>query len=172
MIFAGNRKARGEVERILGEKTDLSVVDNLRPRLEEENLGPARDEIHDLFMEHVMAQAPGYKKLMSWTDAPIMPTPGAVGLIMQAIAKREGINVAGVDIGGATTDVFSVFGGTFNRTVSANLGMSYSVSNVLAEAGLPSILRWVPFDIDEAELRNRIGNKMIRPTTSPRPWRS
>ena len=167
VVFAGNKKAQGEVERILGEKTDLSVVDNLRPRLEEENLGPAREKIHDLFMEHVMAQAPGYKKLMSWTDAPIMPTPGAVGLIMQAIAKRDGINVAGVDIGGATTDVFSVFGGTFNRTVSANLGMSYSVSNVLAEAGLPSILRWVPFDIDEAELRNRIGNKMIRPTTLP-----
>ena len=45
--------------------------------------------------------------------------------------------------------------------------MSYSVSNVLAEAGLESILRWVPFATDEAELRDRIGNKMIRPTTIP-----
>jgi hypothetical protein len=96
-----------------------------------------------------------------------MPTPAAVGLIMQTIARRMNINVAGVDIGGATTDVFSVFGGRFNRTVSANLGMSYSVSNVLAEAGLDAILRWVPFDIDEKLLRNRIGNKMIRPTTIP-----
>jgi hypothetical protein len=26
-------------------------------------------------MEHVMAQAPGYNKLMRWADAPIMPTP-------------------------------------------------------------------------------------------------
>ena len=114
-----------------------------------------------------MAQAPGYGKLMDWSDAPIMPTPGAVGLIMQTIARQRGINVLGVDIGGATTDVFSVFGPHFNRTVSANLGMSYSVSNVLAEAGLPQILRWVPFDIDEKGLRNRIGNKMIRPTTIP-----
>ncbi len=73
----------------------------------------------------------------------------------------------GVDIGGATTDVFSVFGEIFNRTVSANLGMSYSVSNVLAEAGIENILRWVPFAIDESELRNRIKNKMIRPTTIP-----
>jgi len=72
-----------------------------------------------------------------------------------------------VDIGGATTDVFSVFGGTFNRTVSANLGMSYSVSNVLTEAGLENVRRWVPFDIDEAGLRNAIKNKMIRPTTIP-----
>ncbi|MDZ7796452.1 MAG: glutamate mutase L [Candidatus Marinimicrobia bacterium] len=53
----------------------------------------------------------------------------------------------------------------FNRTVSANLGMSYSISNVLASATLPNILRWVPFEIDEVDLRNRIGNKMIRPTT-------
>ena len=51
--------------------------------------------------------------------------------------------------------------------MSANLGMSYSICNVLAEASLPNVLRWVPFDIDEKELTNRIGNKMIRPTTVP-----
>ena len=118
-------------------------------------------------MEHVMAQAPGYDKLMSWADTPIMPTPGAVGLIMQTIARVKKINILGVDIGGATTDVFSVFDGIFNRTVSANLGMSYSISNVLAETGLPNVLRWVPFNIDALGLRNRIGNKMIRPTTIP-----
>jgi len=41
------------------------------------------------------------------------------------------------------------------------------VSNVMAEAGIENILRWVPFDVDELELRNRIKNKMIRPTTIP-----
>ncbi|MBI2252629.1 MAG: glutamate mutase L, partial [Armatimonadetes bacterium] len=66
-----------------------------------------------------------------------------------------------------TTDVFSVFQGIFNRTVSANYGMSYSISNVFADAGLNNIMRWVPFEIDERELRNRIKNKMIRPTTIP-----
>jgi len=75
--------------------------------------------------------------------------------------------VVGVDIGGATTDVFSVFKGVFNRTVSANLGMSYSVSNVFAEAGLPNVMRWVPYNMDERTLRNRVKNKMIRPTTIP-----
>ncbi len=167
VIYAGNKEARTEVERALGNKVALQIVDNLRPTLEHENLLPARERIHDLFMEHVMAQAPGYKKLMEWTDAPIMPTPGAVGALIQKVAERDKINVVGVDIGGATTDVFSVFKGKFNRTVSANLGMSYSVSNVLAEAGLENILRWVPFAIGEEDLRNRIGNKMIRPTTIP-----
>jgi uncharacterized protein (TIGR01319 family) len=167
VIYAGNTDARQAVRERLGTKTELHLTDNLRPVLERENLGPARTEIHELFLKHVMAQAPGYKKLMSWVGAPILPTPAAVGAIMQTIAKHQGINLIGVDIGGATTDVFSVFDGTFNRTVSANLGMSYSISNVLAEAGLANIVRWVPFDIDETDLRDRIKNKMIRPTTIP-----
>ena len=167
VIYAGNKNAREPIKERLGKITDLITVDNIRPTLEEENLQPSRDKIHDLFMEHVMAQAPGYKKLMNWTDAPIMPTPGAVGEIIKKIADAENISVVGVDIGGATTDVFSVFQRQFNRTVSANLGMSYSVCNVLAESGFDNVARWVPFDMDETELTNRIGNKMIRPTTIP-----
>ena len=178
LIYAGNRDARAEIENTLAEKTALTVTENLRPVLERENLGPARQVIHDLFLEHVMAQAPGYRKLMTWTGAPIVPTPAAVGRIIQTIARLRGIDVIGVDIGGATTDVFSVFrppsgGGAdreepvFNRSVSANLGMSYSISNVLNEAGLESAMRWIPFDIEETDLRDRIKNKMIRPTTIP-----
>ena len=174
LIYAGNNKAADIVKDTLGDKVDLSVVENIRPILESENLGPAREKIHDLFMEHVMAQAPGYNKLMDWTHVPIMPTPGAVGEIIKTISEMNDIEVVGVDIGGATTDVFSVFKaketdekGTFNRTVSANLGMSYSISNVFAESGLENVMRWVPFDMDERILRNRVKNKMIRPTTIP-----
>jgi uncharacterized protein (TIGR01319 family) len=167
LIFAGNTAARPDVARILDSQVALSVTENIRPVLERENLGPARHKIHDLFLEHVMAQAPGYRKLIEWTGAPIMPTPAAVGLIMETAARRRGLHLIGVDIGGATTDVFSVFDGIFNRSVSANLGMSYSVSNVLVEAGLPAVARWVPRVVSEADLRNRIKNKMIRPTTVP-----
>ncbi len=169
IIFAGNKDAAAGVQKVFQHGGfDLSVVDNLRPSLENENLGPARDRIHDVFLEHVMAHAPGYDKLMRWSNAPIMPTPGAVGDILQAIARGRNINAVGVDIGGATTDVFSVFGPHFNRTVSANLGMSYSISNVCAEAGMANILRWVHLaQMDERELRNRVKNKMIRPTTIP-----
>ena len=172
VIYAGNKDAKDIVSARLKDKMSLEIVDNLRPVLERENPMPARLKIQDQFLEHVMAHAPGYKTLISWTDADIMPTPGAVGSIIQTIAEERGIQVIGVDIGGATTDVFSVFKNPdgediFNRTVSANLGMSYSISNVLAEAGLDNIFRWLPFDIDEKRLRNRIKNKMIRPTTIP-----
>ncbi len=176
LIYAGNTDARDAIQERLQDVMALEMVDNLRPVLERENLMPTRHKIQEQFLDHVMAHAPGYKKLIDWTDAPIMPTPGAVGEIIQTVSAQRDIEVVGVDIGGATTDVFSVFKNKeaepiFNRTVSANLGMSYSVSNVLAEAGLENVLRWVPFEIEVGDLRNRVKNKMIRPTTIPQSLR-
>jgi len=167
VIYAGNKDALEPVREVLGDRVELHPVANLRPTLDIENLGPAREEIHELFLKHVMQQAPGYAKLTTWTGADIMATPNAVGRIIETIAARENITVLAVDIGGATTDVFSVFAGIYNRTVSANLGMSYSICNVLTEAGVDNIARWIPFALDPADLRNRLRNKMIRPTTIP-----
>ncbi len=172
IIYAGNVEARPEVKSVLGEGIAMQIVDNLRPTLDKENLGPAREEIHEMFLEHVMQQAPGYSKLLEWTSEEVMATPNAVGKLLKEYAENEGINILGVDIGGATTDVFSVFKNiqderVYNRTVSANLGMSYSICNVLKETGIENIARWLPFEIDPAEVRNRLRNKMIRPTTIP-----
>lgn len=167
IIYCGNTAAQEQVGELLAAKTDLRFLPNIRPVLEKEELGPPRQEIYNLFMGHVMAQAPGYRKLLTWTPAPIMPTPAAVGKIIQTLAREKGINVIGVDLGGATTDIFSVFDQEFHRTVSANLGMSYSVCNVLVETGIENILRWLPLAIEPTDLKNRIRNKMIRPTTIP-----
>jgi len=167
VLYAGNKDAQPLIKERLQDRVALDIADNLRPTLEKENLMPTRQKIQHLFLEHVMSHAPGYPHLMELTDEDIMPTPGAVGDIMQLISKRKGLTVVGADIGGATTDVFSVFQGIYNKSVSANYGMSYSISNVFAEAGLENIMRWVPFEMDERDLRNRVKNKMIRPTTIP-----
>lgn len=172
VIYAGNVAARDDVDQVLGGTIEFKPVENLRPTLDREVLGPAREEIHEMFLEHVMQQAPGYSKLLDWTSEEIMATPNAVGKLLKEYAENERLNLLGVDIGGATTDVFSVFltesdERIYNRTVSANLGMSYSICNVLKEAGIENISRWLPFEIDPSEVRNRLRNKMIRPTTIP-----
>jgi uncharacterized protein (TIGR01319 family) len=168
IVFAGNKDARPVISKTLPEeKYSLKIVDNIRPVLELENPEPARDAIHDLFMEHVMSHAPGYDKLMKWTNVPIMPTPAAEGRMFRTLAELRKVNVIGVGLGGATTNIYSIYDGKFVRTVSANLGMSYSVCNVLKEATIDNIMRWVPFDVEPALVRNRLRNKMIRPTTIP-----
>jgi len=118
-------------------------------------------------MEHVMSHAPGYDKLMKWTSIPIMPTPAAEGKMFKTFAETYNTNIIGVGLGGAPTNDYTIYKGRFVRTVSANLGMSYSICNVLKEAGIKNIIRWLPFKCDEDEIRNKLRNKMIRPTTIP-----
>jgi len=167
IIYAGNKALRPQVEKLMGESFALDIVENIRPVLEVENTEPARRAVHELFMEHVMSHAPGYTKLMKWTDVDIMPTPAGEGMAMQLIADTFKKNTIGVGLGGATTNVYSIFDGRFVRSVSANLGMSYSVTNVMKEAGIDNIMRWLPFRLDEEDVASRLMNKMIRPTTIP-----
>lgn len=190
VIYAANSAVTNEARQILQERFQFVPVENLRPTLERENLGPARIAIHDLFLHHVMSHAPGYDKLLSWSPVPIIPTPAAFGRMIETAARRLNKSILAVDIGGATTDVFSALRNpsatsasgltsptgvtiseesswVFNRSVSANLGMSYSIANVLLEAGVNSIKRWIPFDIAEGELADRLRNKMIRPSGIP-----
>lgn len=167
LVYAGNSDARDMVKEYMADDFALSIVDNLRPTLEVEITEPARIAIHELFMEHVMSHAPGYPKLMKWTDVDIMPTPQGEGIAIQLIASKFEANTIGVGLGGATTNVYSIFDDRFVRSVSANLGMSYSICNVMKVAGLDNILRWIPFEMDQEDIEDRLRNKMIRPTTIP-----
>ena len=167
IVYAGNKSLRPQIQELMHEGFALELVDNIRPVLEQENTEPARRAVHELFMEHVMSHAPGYNNLMKWTDIDIMPTPAGEGMAIQLIANTFNQNVMGVGLGGATTNVYSIFEGRFVRSVSANLGMSYSVTNVMKEAGIENIMRWIPFNLDTEEVASRLMNKMIRPTTIP-----
>jgi len=167
IVYAGNKVLRPQIENLMSEDFALDLVDNIRPVLEVENTEPARRAVHELFMEHVMSHAPGYTRLMKWTDVDIMPTPAGEGMAIQLIADTFKENVLGVGLGGATTNVYSIVDGRFVRSVSANLGMSYSVTNVMKEAGIENIMRWIPFKLEEEEVSSRLMNKMIRPTTIP-----
>ncbi len=167
LVFAGNKKAVNIMEAIFKDGFDLNIVPNLRPTMETENLQPACDKIHQLFMDHVMERAPGYSALKKIVSDDIIPTPTGVMKSMQILSESLNTNVMAVDIGGATTDVFSNILGGFYRTVSANYGMSYSIANVMKDASSEMILKLLPKDIPRRYVTNYVGNKMLFPTTYP-----
>jgi len=167
VIYAANSEAFALVQDVLTDKVELIRADNVRPSMDREELNDSGQAIHRLFLEHVMAQAPGYSRLMDWASEDIMPTPSAFGQCIQSVADRDRKSVLAADIGGATTDVFSVLSGRFTRTVSANYGMSYNICNVVKETGAANVLRWLPFPLSADELWEMALNKMIRPTTIP-----
>lgn len=167
LIFAGNIEARKLISGILEKRFTLHLVDNVRPDLKTENHGPARDLIHNLFMNYVMEQAPGYAKVVEKVDDDIIPTPKAVLNAIELLHKNLDGDVIMVDIGGATTDVFSNLKGKFYRTVSANYGMSYSIANVLKDAGLAFIAEYFDAAADLDFISDYIADKMLYPTCNP-----
>ena len=143
---------------------------NIRPASEREDLEPARAAIHDLFMDHVMSQAPGYEGLRPWVDAPILPTPAAFAKILGLASRELDARILAIDIGGATTDVFTAERGKVFRTVSANLGMSYSILNVAQRAGTEAILELLGngrASFTPLDLWDEIGEKYLHPTRLP-----
>ncbi|MBN2542046.1 glutamate mutase L [bacterium] len=167
LIFAGNVDAREWVEKTMTGNFVIHHVPNIRPEGDRENLEPARDRIHELFTQHVMSHAPGYEKLKRWVSAPILPTPAAFSKLLASISEDLDKRILAIDIGGATTDIFTAEGGDVFRTVSANLGMSYSIMNVIRSSGLSTINKMLQADISDTDLLDKIGNKHINPTSLP-----
>jgi len=167
LVFCGNKDARSFVTRTLEDVFDVFITDNVRPDTENTNTGPAKKKVHELFMENVMERAPGYAGLKRWVSADIIPTPAGVENILRLYAEKSEDNILMVDMGGATTDIFSNIAGDYHRTVAANIGMSYSLSNILAQTGIERIMRHLPEDFDEVDVRDYIANKTLAPTYVP-----
>ena len=166
VIYAGNVDAKGQFLETCGQSVDVRFVDNIRPSMEREVTGPAREEIRRVFLEHVKHQAPGYTEVDRWASGFIRSTPTAIGLVLEKFAAAHKINVLAVDVGGATTDVFSVMGGVFNRTVSAGTGVGHAMGwgKGIDFEGMAS---WVAVDVPGGKFKNWVANKMINPNTIP-----
>jgi uncharacterized protein (TIGR01319 family) len=167
VIFAGNREARTEIARVLGECCNLHVVNNARPSLAEEDLAGVENEIRGLYRETKMGRVPGFGELKSWVSAPIMTTAEALELVLRYLARVHKLDALAVDVGSATTHVAAVLGGSYGSTVSGEYGVGYGIGNVLDKAGMDRLLGWLPFEMDVGEAQNHILNKALRPMTVP-----
>lgn len=172
LVFAGNMKAHPFIISLFQDKFDLSLVPNIRPTMIEENLAPATEKIHELFMNNVMEQAPGYNQLKKSVADDIIPTPSGVLKSLQLLSSTLSQNILAFDIGGATTDVYSNILGKYYRTVSANYGMSYSIANVMCDCGFNNVYQKFKDALDkdfnaEDYIKNYIGNKMLNPGHTP-----
>ncbi len=167
LIYAGNIEAQDFMKTLFTNHYDLSLLPNIRPTMEKELLEPVTKKIHELFLNSVMEDAPGYSKLKQLTESDILPTPLSVLKVIDLLKTKNSASLLKVDIGGATTDIFSVINSRLYRTVSANYGMSYSISNVIANAGYEALKELLPDRFTENIVRNYVGNKMLNPGYVP-----
>jgi uncharacterized protein (TIGR01319 family) len=88
----------------------VRVVENVMPAISTLNIEPARQAVHDTFIEHVI-HGKGLSRSEGFDSAVVMPTPEAVLAATRILATQAGTPEAAgivvVDVGGATTDVHS-----------------------------------------------------------------
>lgn len=185
ILLAGNRNAADECRKILedaGKK--VLVTENVMPRFHELNIEPAQNRIRELFLERIIS-AKGLSKASRLISGIMMPTPAAVLTAMELLSKGTETNpgwgeLLGVDVGGATTDVYSMSCGEpsgvntvikglpepyAKRTVEGDIGMRYSAAGIAEAAGLAVVARTAGLSEATTEkLLNHIGEN---PDTLP-----
>lgn len=159
VVVAGNKSVTPTVVRILSETmTEVRHTENVMPKLNELNIGPARETIRDVFLKRIV-EAKGLHRANKFVDRMVMPTPAAVLKAAELLAvgtpSETGLgDLMVMDIGGATTDVYSIAKGEptranvavrglpepfGKRTVEGDLGMRYSAEALLKASGAKMI---------------------------------
>ena len=157
IIYAGNRNAARECERIL-EGREVHICENVMPKFGTLNIEPTQREIREVFLNRIV-QAKGLTQASELISGIMMPTPSAVmeaiKLLAEGTKNIKGVgDLVAVDVGGATTDVYSVADGLpddprtalrglpepyIKRTVEGDIGMRYSIRGIVDAAGLDRI---------------------------------
>jgi hypothetical protein len=167
ILYAGNAQLRSQVAEIVGPEAELRAVDNVRPSLHLENLGPLQAEAEELYRQRKMERLPGFATLSAWSSVSVLPAAKAFAYAVQYLARLDGINVLGVDAGGATVTAAAMVDDRLDLSVQSDLGLSYNAIRLLDQVPVESISRWLPLKIDPNEIRNLLHNKTIRYRTVP-----
>lgn len=187
IVVAGNADARDDVCSLLDARGARFVAtDNVLPRIGVLNPMPARSAIRSVFLTHVI----GGKKLSRgrlrgrrFVDLVRGATPDLVLMGVEALADDLGTDLVVVDIGGATTDVYSVLtpdpeqfagpraevAGTLwrSRTVEGDLGMRWSATGVIEAATVERVpVSTLPIDAGlAAAAARRVADPAFLPTS-------
>ena len=159
IIIAGNRTAARACQRILKDY-ETYICPNVMPKFGTLQIEDTQKQIRELFLNRII-QAKGLSKAAALLSDIMMPTPSAVlqavELLSQGCEGESGIgDLIAVDVGGATTDVYSIADGMpehmntvykglpepfAKRTVEGDIGMRYSIQGIVDAAGLDTVSR-------------------------------
>jgi uncharacterized protein (TIGR01319 family) len=167
IIVAGNRNAASVVAAVLRDAgCEFVVVDNVLPAINRLAVEACGEAIREIFMERIV-HAKGLADVQQFVGAILMPTPQAVlrgcELLANGTPDGEGLgDLVCVDVGGATTDVYSIGTGLphdprvvmrglvepeAKRTVEGDLGVRINAPGIVDAVGEGAFL--ADLDVDD-----------------------
>ncbi|HTD18608.1 MAG TPA: glutamate mutase L, partial [Ktedonobacteraceae bacterium] len=164
-LYAGAPQYIEAVRRMLQGNSDVTRVD---PLITQAQIGPTSIAAGALYDRKVMQKLPGFAQLQNWSASAPMTTATSLSSLVRFLAQHYAMNVTAVDIGGATTTLMLAGeSGEFIPMVNAGIGIGPGLGAILQRVGLQRITRWLPFDINEEEVRQYVMNRMLHPQVVP-----
>lgn len=168
LVFAGPKEAQEQVIEQVAGQCEVFPVDTIRPAPDRENLNPLQAQLATIYQERLLPNLPGYRRLSEMSNTLITTTSDSLSLITRFLAKDvEANRVLTADLGGSNAALFYADAKDFTSMVRGGFGLSFGLSNVLAEASPEGLRRWLPFEINDEELIHYALNKTLRPHLLP-----
>jgi uncharacterized protein (TIGR01319 family) len=154
IVVAGNVDAQDDVSALLHDAGQpVRVADNVVPEIGLINPSSARSAIRATFLDHVIG-GKGLSSSAAFRQMVRAPTPDAMLSGVEVTAEVLGTDLLVVDVGGATTDVYSVVtpDGEDASLRKDVVGTLWSARTVEGDLGV----RWNAVEVVEAAARERI----------------
>ncbi len=147
VIFSGAPDDAAHLQAVLRESAPIfHAAQTLSPS----SLTPLNRSVGALYERAVLRAVPGYERLRRTASAPPMATITSLGGVARFLAQRYGMNVAIVDVGASSTLVTAATAqGEFVPGAQPSMGVGAGAGRLLRAAGVSSVLRWLPFELDE-----------------------
>src|SRR5258707_6413654 len=165
VLYAGAPQYVEAVRRMVQGQAEVTRVETLASL---KQLGPVSMAATALYERDVIQQAPGYEQMRSWSVAAPVGSAGSLSSLVRFLAHHYAMNVTAVDVGASTTSV--MMGGErgeFIPMVNAGIGVGPNIGAILQQVGHQRVTRWLPFNINEDELRQYVMNRMMHPQVVP-----
>lgn len=167
VVYAGNSRLRAKTKEALSDITSFHVADNVRPSLEEEQIGHVIGLIGEMYEARKIGTISGIDEIMGWSTFPIMPTAHAFGGILEYFATLYQGRVMGLDLGSDSLTFVAAAPNELHLSVRSDLGMGRPLEHVLGKIEPAAILEWALSDVTPNSLRDFIYNKALNPHTMP-----
>ena len=169
LVFAGNRALGAAVSEYFQERAPVTIVPNIRPSLDVEELEPARLKLSEIIRQLRAGKINGFEDLAAWSGGSMMLTGDAFGRVVRYLSQvyDPDKGVLGIDVGASHVTVAAAFDGILNLRVNSDLGLGSSMPGLMRYASIEDISRWLPGEEPAGKVRDYLYNKALYPGSVP-----
>ncbi|MDO9085611.1 MAG: glutamate mutase L [Anaerolineaceae bacterium] len=169
LIYAGNSTISNKVQEMVSNLINLTISDNIRPTIENENLRPALNSLNEINNQILQKKIHGFdfiSLVARSTPVPYSQSIGTMTNFLSKLSSEKNSNILVIDLNQETIIIAGSNQGNLKLNVGKN-SFQNDPDKYLAETDIKSIIQWLNKEIDSEDVNNYIWAKSIRPDTIP-----